>query len=831
MSRSKKIVLSILTAFMAVLMSMGIMFSMNGTKSVNAGEIPTEIGSTEFYVVEGAQMRMSDPYGIRFIGVIGSDKYDSLVDGDSIVSGKRLGMYIVPDSYYADYEVYKTENSYKGTCYEYFRDVKQNIIDFTYTPDQIHEQGNGYIIKAANVNILFNNMNLDFVGAMYVETTDGDNVSYDIVYSREAKRSVAYVAAAAHEAGETNEYVELANKLAAYNKLGVTYNAETGKYVYGGNDFDTLDAVGVNPETAYSLNVTSQSIIHDASFNLVVNGADKVKVAYRSSDVSVATVNENGVVTGVSAGSATITATVGIYEYTCNVTVTHENATSLGYGVYKIDNCSCGENGYFTTNKLNADGSFYNSDFEKGLDGWGVPPVKTNAWIKVASAGETQMANPTNNANGKFLAFEADQSVETGNVNFGDYLSNAVAVNPGDVMELSYRYCSTSSYQRPYVHIYCWKINDAGKLAYAGSTYSQPAPWHIWTNLVKWADNGDTTSATISYTVPADAQFCTVMISAAVAGKNGGVCHYFDDFKLKQYSINETAVTLGHGETTQLAVSGVDSASVVWATDSDVVTVENGLVTASANKAGVANVTATIGNVVITCVVNVEHDEDATITALTYIDQDVTMDVGISKVECSCGSIDYVATNVLNADGTFYNSDFEQGELNELPIGWSRYPYYTNNLTGVVKTFNDEVNPYPGGPKNGTHKIYSTGKYLALVGDENWLIAGAISNAFVVSAGDTLSVSYKYSSCDNYSDSNVFLAWFKIDENGALVKVSESDKVLANKHNCWCEGCNPVLTVTVPEDAMFASVVARQVGGNTTHAYFDNFKVAVTPAQ
>ena len=53
---------------------------------------------------------------------------------------------------------------------------------------------------------------------------------------------------------------------------------------------------------------------------------------------------------GVSAGSATITATVGIYEYTCNVTVTHENETSLGYGVYKIDNCSCGENGYFTTN-------------------------------------------------------------------------------------------------------------------------------------------------------------------------------------------------------------------------------------------------------------------------------------------------------------------------------------------------------------------------------------------------------------------------------------------------------------------------------------------------
>ncbi len=833
MSRSKKIVLSILTAFMAVLMSAGIMFSMNGTKSVNAGEIPTDIGSTEFYVLEGAQMRMSDPYGIRFIGVIGSDKYGELVEDDSIVSGKRLGMYIVPDFYYDDYETHKSENpTYADTCYEYFIDVKQNILDFTFTADQIHAQGNGYIIKAANVNILFDNMNLDFVAAMYVETTDGEDVSYEIVYSREAKRSVAFVASAAHQAGETNQYVELANKLAAYNKLGVTYDVESGKYVYGGANFDNLEDISVDPTTAYSINVTSQAITHDSSFNLVVSGADGIAVSYKTSNKDVATVNENGVVTGGSVGSATITAIVGAFEYDCEVTVSHENSTSVGYGVYKVNNCSCGENGYVTSNKLNADGSFYNSDFEKGLDGWATHSVKDNAWIKVLSAGETQMANPTNNANGKFLAIEADQTVETGQVSMGDYMSNAVAVNPGDVMELSYRYCSTSGALRPYVHIYCFKVSN-GSLVYAGSTYSQPAPYHIWTNLVKYVDNGNndvTTSTSITYTVPADAQFCAVAISSIVAGKNGGVCHYFDDFKLKQYSINETAVTLAHGETKQLTVSGDDSANVVWATDSNVVTVENGLVTASATSAGVANVTATIGNTVITCVVTVTHDEDATITPVDMLvwravnnnDTDDYRDVGINKVECSCGTSEYVAENRINADGTFYNSSFELGTLD----GWTPMSYLGDMSAQVsVLDFATELGP----DVNGVAKNTDLGTYYAKIAQGYGGIL-IISDAFAVNVGDTLTVTY-YSVASVANGVKVSIRWYFIDENG-ITSYVESDAVTPAVWSNWTSpNHSPHLQVVVPEGAMFASVCFGATTSSSGTLYFDECKVAVTPAE
>ncbi len=79
----------------------------------------------------------------------------------------------------------------------------------------------------------------------------------------------------------------------------------------------------------YSLNAakTHQTAVHavTVSENVYALGAPMTDVteqaAYQSSNAAVATVNSKGMVTGISAGTAVITATYGGYKAAANVTV------------------------------------------------------------------------------------------------------------------------------------------------------------------------------------------------------------------------------------------------------------------------------------------------------------------------------------------------------------------------------------------------------------------------------------------------------------------------------------------------------------------------------
>ncbi|MDE6649482.1 MAG: Ig-like domain-containing protein [Muribaculaceae bacterium] len=68
------------------------------------------------------------------------------------------------------------------------------------------------------------------------------------------------------------------------------------------------------------------------------------KIVWSSSNDKVATVSEDGLVTGVSLGQATITATCGYISATCTVVVTEENGVeniisdeNSSYSVYTVD--------------------------------------------------------------------------------------------------------------------------------------------------------------------------------------------------------------------------------------------------------------------------------------------------------------------------------------------------------------------------------------------------------------------------------------------------------------------------------------------------------------
>lgn len=77
-----------------------------------------------------------------------------------------------------------------------------------------------------------------------------------------------------------------------------------------------------------SISPSSISLERDKTYQLQAEVTPKEttekKVSWSSSDTQVATVSENGLVTGVNRGTATVTATAGGKSATCQVTVTWE---------------------------------------------------------------------------------------------------------------------------------------------------------------------------------------------------------------------------------------------------------------------------------------------------------------------------------------------------------------------------------------------------------------------------------------------------------------------------------------------------------------------------
>ena len=105
--------------------------------------------------------------------------------------------------------------------------------------------------------------------------------------------------------------------------------------------------IPVIPVSGITLSQNAASLFVDEDMTLSAevtpeDATDKT-VTWSSSNASVATVDQNGNVTAVGAGTATITATAGDYSATCEVTVTKQvSLVTLTDGVYYMKNVGAG---------------------------------------------------------------------------------------------------------------------------------------------------------------------------------------------------------------------------------------------------------------------------------------------------------------------------------------------------------------------------------------------------------------------------------------------------------------------------------------------------------
>lgn len=101
----------------------------------------------------------------------------------------------------------------------------------------------------------------------------------------------------------------------AFIAIGVNGATPSAEMSFAGDTANTVQGVQISKSTA---TVAAGANVQLKAKTFPVDGA----ITWASSDTSAATVDDNGKVTGVAAGSAIITATSGEYDAACTVTVT-----------------------------------------------------------------------------------------------------------------------------------------------------------------------------------------------------------------------------------------------------------------------------------------------------------------------------------------------------------------------------------------------------------------------------------------------------------------------------------------------------------------------------
>ena len=236
----KKISLILLSIALVVSAGVSVLFGFNTNTAKADGE-----AITEFSVVTGASVRVSDRSGIRFTVNVPTSVYDSVVSGGAYVNDSQIGMIIVPYAYVTDYNAYKASNPTSDYgYYEYFKNVKGKMINLSYTPEQVaaNPVSGGYQIKGSLVDIKEANLERDFVGIGYVRTSG--RYTYTAITEDDNARNITEIATKAIE--DNSGKVSASQRGLLSSLYNIDYYTVSYKNINLSDEYHVNNAYGTN---------------------------------------------------------------------------------------------------------------------------------------------------------------------------------------------------------------------------------------------------------------------------------------------------------------------------------------------------------------------------------------------------------------------------------------------------------------------------------------------------------------------------------------------------------------------------------------------------------
>ena len=323
--------------------------------TASAADEQNAADATRFEMVDGAAIRLVSPNGLRFIAELGEETYNDLMTEETGVE-KKMGMFIMPYEYlsdpakYSDGETGVDEKNYENITKK-LDYVFYNSADST-VPNKLYEHGDYYRANGVIGDLMLKNYARDFIGIGYIAETTSSGTTYTFAEFNEADnvRNSVYVAIEAYDdyADATDvqdlfkEYVLGGHmdtlyegtitevpEITSTGERVVTYymdGEECGTFEELVADYASVDFFLTLKQTSSGVLLKGQNVLAGELYNGDANGSDEITcngahAIWSSSNESVATVDENGVITGVSVGEATITASFLGEKTTCKVTV------------------------------------------------------------------------------------------------------------------------------------------------------------------------------------------------------------------------------------------------------------------------------------------------------------------------------------------------------------------------------------------------------------------------------------------------------------------------------------------------------------------------------
>lgn len=260
-----------------------------------------------FAMQDGAQVRKTTPTGIRFLTDISS------ADLAKLPENAQFGTLIIPETVLGENTLEKTT--------ENVMDLKAKVWKETGATNVFTGVLVGAVSNGAETDFPVAYYNEPIVARSYVTYTDSQENEYTVYATNGQTRSVAYVASKALAENETDENGTLKNIV------------------------DTVIGDGFSVTSNKTILFTG-----DSAYQLAVNGDQGLFVDFQSSNDQIVDVTDDGKVTGIAAGEATVTATLGSVSYEFKFKVSAPIAQDSDWNIVSEENLANGAVAYYTNN-------------------------------------------------------------------------------------------------------------------------------------------------------------------------------------------------------------------------------------------------------------------------------------------------------------------------------------------------------------------------------------------------------------------------------------------------------------------------------------------------